>query len=380
MKVLLMGPLPQHETSGGVERHFTGLITALDAYTDLDVEVLTVSKSPIIDNGLFSKNIKLHTIKSPPIPWTVSGFSIDLLKVLKAVNSIKPDLIHAQMLEVPYGLAAALLSSDYPTVITVHSLPHKDYLFKNSSWKTILHDPLFKKMAEYQIKKARKLVVVSEHLRNLLASYCSKEKIIVIPNGIDEFFFGVRNPKDNYFLFVGRIMPVKGIDFLLDSLALVKKRAIKFSLKIVGPVVDKAYFSSLKKQIHDLNLKEEVEFLPPANDKKLKELYEHCGVLILPSRSESLPMVVMEAMAMGVPIAATRVGDLPRLIENGKNGVLVDFGNTKEMAERLAELISNGYNLTEMGKNAGQTAQAYRWATIAEKTAKLYNDLKAATF
>jgi len=89
-----------------------------------------------------------------------------------------------------------------------------------------------------------------------------------------------------------------------------------------------------------------------------KNKMKNCYCLVLPSITEGLPRVIMEAMALGKPVVASRVGGIPDLIQDGQNGFLFEVGNSKELAEKLRILLNNKTLAVEMGKKGQELIQS----------------------
>jgi glycosyltransferase involved in cell wall biosynthesis len=95
-------------------------------------------------------------------------------------------------------------------------------------------------------------------------------------------------------------------------------------------------------------------------------------VFVLPSLSEGLPLVVVEAMAMGLPVIANRVGGLPWIIREGENGFLVEPRNPRDIAEKITLLLTNDNLRAYMSKRNIEEARKYSWEKIVENLEKVY--------
>lgn len=142
----------------------------------------------------------------------------------------------------------------------------------------------------------------------------------------------------------GRLSFEKGQDLLLTAFKELNKHHPDSKLLILG---DGPQLGKLKAQSADLGIKESVFFM--SHDKNVGDYYEAIDLLVLPSRSEGLPNVVLEAMSFSVPVIATRVGALTEIISDGVNGWLVPPENPSLLANRICEAISNRPMLREVG-------------------------------
>jgi glycosyltransferase involved in cell wall biosynthesis len=177
--------------------------------------------------------------------------------------------------------------------------------------------------------------------------------------------------KESYknLLYVGRLAKGKGLEFLIETLYELPIK--KFKLTIIGDGNIKNDLISLVKK---LNLIEKVVFKGyiPFGKRLLKE-YSSNDVLIFPSFSEGLPQVVLEAMARGVIVIATRVGGLTNLIKDGENGFLFEPGDKKGLLKIIREIQTNELPLLTIRKNGINTAKKY---SFEKQATKIYKALK----
>jgi len=170
-------------------------------------------------------------------------------------------------------------------------------------------------------------------------------------------------------LYVGRLAIGKGLEFLIETLY--ESPTKEFKLTIIG---DGDINSDLICLVKELNLVEKVVFkgYVPFGEELLKE-YSSNDVLILPSFSEGLPQVVLEAMARGVIVVATRVGGLPNLIKDGENGFLFEPGDKKGLLRIIREIQTNELPLLTIRKNGINTAKKF---SFEKQATKIYKALK----
>ncbi len=146
--------------------------------------------------------------------------------------------------------------------------------------------------------------------------------------------------KDFNFLFVGRLEHVKGPDILIEAAKMLKEKITDdFHIYYIG---DGSLMGSLRNKINRHNLDSKISLLGNIGDRKiLFEYLNAADALVIPSRSESLPLVFTEAMRSGVPVIASDVGDLPYFIKNNKVGLTFHSGNVQELAKLLKYAVSN---------------------------------------
>lgn len=174
-------------------------------------------------------------------------------------------------------------------------------------------------------------------------------KVRAICNGIDTQRFAFTGPQpDGPAVIVARLSPEKDIDTLLRAAALVVKRDAAFRLEIAG---DGPCGTALRQTCSDLGLDGTVRFLGQVRD--VSGLLARAGLFVLSSRSEGISLTLLEAMACGLPLVATRVGGNPEVIAEGETGILVPPENPPALADALLRLRSDpqiGVRLGEAGR------------------------------
>lgn len=161
-------------------------------------------------------------------------------------------------------------------------------------------------------------------------------------------------------LTVGRLVPVKGIEYLIEAAAILLEENIPVLLEIVGPWDNPSYFAQLTQLVRNRGIENQVIFpgrIP--HGAEIFRLYREADVFALPSISEGTPKVLPEAMAKGLPIVATKVGGIPDQITDGVNGLLVNPGRVDELATALKSLYYNSELRYSMGREALKEAARY---------------------
>ena len=184
-------------------------------------------------------------------------------------------------------------------------------------------------------------------------------------------------------LFVGRLTPHKGVDRLIAALPPGARLRIAGSEGHDPNPPERDYPLLLRR----LAAGRTVEFLGPVPDDILPSLYRQAAVLALPSVhrtcygreirvSELLGLAVLEAMASGTPVVASRLGGLTEVVQHGLTGFLVEPGNVEELQERLAEILHNPALGARLGRNARDLAlERFTWDACAERCLAAYAEL-----
>ncbi len=209
-----------------------------------------------------------------------------------------------------------------------------------------------------------------------------KEKVRVIHNGVElkgyrrDGSFSLKRKmgiEDGAFalLTVGRLEEVKGHIFLIKALELLRKRGYIFKALIVGR---KDYKDKLQKEIVDRSLEDKV--ILTGERKDVHELLAIADAFVLPSLWEGLPNVLLEAMAAGLPVVATRVGGIPELITDNETGLLVEAKDNDALAEAIERMIKEPGLRERLGHNAGDYVRKnFDIKRTVSETEELYREL-----
>jgi glycosyltransferase involved in cell wall biosynthesis len=203
--------------------------------------------------------------------------------------------------------------------------------------------------------------------------------IVVIPNGIDinVHFDGLPLPERRSFgekiLFVGRLHPIKGVRYLILAMNKVHEKKPEARLILVGDGEEREMLEALSIQ---LGIQKYIQFVGELPHEKVQTFMHQADVFVLPSLSEGLPNVILEAMACGLPIVATRVGGIPDLIKNGVHGYLVEAKKPDEIAEKILILLQNDQLRNEISQTNLAEVKAYAWENIIDQLEYIYKNKK----
>ncbi len=372
MKIAWLCPYDMtKEVRGGAERHIINLKDEIVKNTDVELHIVYCTNKKNMTVQKEADNITLHPIDSSSLPMTIKGILIDDFKIMKTVKKIDPDIIHAQMIGAPYGLAASLLSKKYPTIVTVHTMTFQ-MKNKKRSLKGIIHDVIWEALEKWETKRIHAFIAVANNLEIELKRM-KADNITVIQNGVEKKWFDMdTTPVPGRIICVGRFQKIKGQDHLLRAIHQVKSQGIEIELHLIGGIFDHKYYNSLKVMIDELNISKNVEFLVDINDDELEKEYGESSIFVLPSREESHPIALLEAMASGKPVIATGVGGVPQMLTTGREGYIIEYGDSDILAKHLQTLLNDDTLRKSMGENGRDTVSKNRWNEISDKTYQLY--------
>lgn len=174
------------------------------------------------------------------------------------------------------------------------------------------------------------------------------------------------------FLFVGRIVPIKNIPFLIKGLIEAYKKNKNIVLNIVGEG-DKEEVELVRNLAKGYS---NIKFLGKKSGNELVEIYQNSDIFILTSSYDNYPNVVFEAMASGLPIIGTNVGGIPSQIVDNKTGLLVENNNIKELKNAILDLANNKEKRELMGKLGRQRVEnEFSWDKSAKQLEMIYEEL-----
>ena len=291
--------------------------------------------------------------------------------LLKICFSFKPDVIYCHWF-LPQVINTYLISKLFRTrfIFTSHG---SDVLLLNNLGK--LGSKIIKKITESSYKySAVSNLVLNEINKNININASNKEKFTVIPMGIDDKFFNLKqNPREitdkKKFLFIGRLIDYKGIDILLNALSKYKIYNENFELNILGLGTEETRLRNISNQ---LGLRNNVNFLGFKDfDEKIKYI-ENCDFFIVPSKKKSGqieggPLTLIEGMSFGkICIVSNSIGFMEYC--NEKNSVIFDSGNSDSLYKAIlfADNLSDDEK-SQMSIEASTLSKNFSFQEIAKK-------------
>jgi len=202
------------------------------------------------------------------------------------------------------------------------------------------------------------------------------ERIQRIPNGVDVDWYKPEREIQkipNKIIFVGSLHDRKHVSLLISAVKKLKDTGVLVSLDIIG---DGPEAKQLRSMACELDIMHQINFLGACYD--IRRYLQRAQFFVLPSKFEGLPNVVLEAMACGLPVLATRVGGVPDIIEHRVNGLMSPSGDFAALCANIQELLNNQKLLHELGVRARQTAvDKFSLSIVADQYEALYRDFLA---
>jgi glycosyltransferase involved in cell wall biosynthesis len=200
------------------------------------------------------------------------------------------------------------------------------------------------------------------------------DKISIVPNGVDTGIF--TPPRDaereKIILYVGSLIPRKGLKYLLDAAPEVFRVLPNYRIVMIGDGPQKA---DLERQVEQLSVGDRVTFIPFRPSDEIREWMQRAQVLVLPSLEEGMGVVLLEAMACGTPVIGCRVGGIQDVI-TPEVGALVPPADADSLSATLCDVLSNPSRWTNLSHAARDRAEKhYDWDVIAAQFTALYDSI-----
>jgi len=362
--------------SGGLTRVLANKADALVAMGH-DVTIITTDQFDKAHHYPMSDKIKFIDLninyvehdqksvykKAVLIPWKIYLHKKRLSKVLK---DIKADIVISLFYKDIFFLPSIkdgskkILEAHSSRYTWTHSREERGIISKIQNWLDL-----------FLIKKFDRFVVLTHED---LPYWGKLDNIEVIPNANTFESHDLSTLENKKTMAAGRYDYQKNFEGLLDVWKLVVDKCPDWSLDIIG---DGVFKELLVRKIQDLKLNSSVNLVPTTPN--IKSHYINSSVYVMTSRYEGLGMVLLEAQACGVPLVSYDCQCGPKdIIDDGQNGFLIPFGNTKRMAEKLIYLMNNELVRKEMGKKAKIYSKNFSEEKIMNRWIELFTKLKAS--
>lgn len=338
---------------GGMERVMSILANQLSLYSCATVYIVLIGRAPIIKFQL-NERVKLVF---PDFDFAENKRIFSIFKtsvfIRKTLRRIQPDTV-LSFGEIWNNLVLiSLLFTKHKVYISDRSQPNKDLGFVNNLLRRLLYPSAsgFVAQTEYSALNAKH------------KNY--SKRIITIPNPIKGRFYSDYNPQKRSILFVGRLLPTKNIDKLIQMF--VEINDLNWKLIICGGEVKNGSLKfDLSKLVSDSHMEENVIFTGEVLDTK--QFLNEASIFAFPSTSEGFPNALGEAIVHGIPsIAFDCIAGPSDIIEDGVNGFLVENGNYHEFKNKMRILMENSDLRKKFHLNCRMAEEKFAERTISDK-------------
>ena len=232
--------------------------------------------------------------------------------------------------------------------LSIHLLTGIPYSFTTHA-KDIYTDEVDQSLLARKIEGTKFVVTVSDFNQKYLSNLFQgrfDHKILRIYNGLDlEIFKEDSLPREpNLILSVGRLIPKKGFEYLIGACQILKEKGLDFKCKIIG---EGGQRNVLEQELKERGVDDRVEFLGSKTQDEVIRWMRRSTLLCLPcivadnGDRDALPTVLLEALALGLPVVSTRVTGIPEIVEDGKEGLLVEEKDQSALSQAIVRLLDN---------------------------------------
>jgi len=346
------------------------LLQGLAMIPEVEVHVVACIRRPVQSPEKIAPNTFFHSLVVPKIGWMKTLFQGCVRAARRKIQEIKPDIVHGQGTEADCSLSA--IFSGHPNILTLHgnlriiAALNRDRPF-SYMW-------LAARLEGFVLPRTNGVICITNYTRDAVKDLA--RRTWVLPNAVDKSFFDVQAAPDisapPIGLCVGTICLRKNQNAFiraLDPLAKEKKFKIIFASE---PARD-AYGAEFHQLVRERPWCEHIGFL---NREQLKARLATATFVVLPTREDNCPMVVLEGMAAGVPVLASKVGGVPDLIEPEKTGLFCDPGRPESFREGIERIVADRQWAQQLAATArAEALRRFHPQVIARQHLEIYREV-----
>ncbi len=397
MKILSAIIIPPHlSASGGVNAGIS-LSKALANHIQVDIAILAnqnatsyIGKSRFLERKSFNllsftKNFLPNKFRTllyrSDIPSLIKKEHYDLVHIHNPIPALEMKRV-AQAC-VKKGISYAISTHGFVEITSAGQAYSLKYFHEKLAWKLLIEKPL-----NYVVKHARQVFALSPLEYPMLNQLgIENERISIVTNGVNPGFFarkttaeiqmvcnkfGLPNAVDKQFpvaIFLGNHTKNKGINVLLDAFRQVEK---PFVLIVCGKKRDEINYEAISQQTHE---NQRIIFTDRLSNDEITCLFQYADIFVYPTLSDTLPLVILEAMASGLPVIASKVGGIPYQIDDNC-GILIESDNPQALKLAFEDATEDMQKLKQMGNSAIELVKVkFDWDKSAETALDIYQKI-----
>ena len=385
MRVIMLSWEYPPRVVGGISRHVYDLSRALSD-SGINVDVITCEHPDAAEEET-DGNIRIFRVPvlqgNDFVHWihnlnaSMETKVDELMSARSGEEKSEPMVIHAH--DWLTGFAGKNLKHKYklPLVATIHATEHGRNHGIHTDLQRYIHGTEWELCFE-----AWRVICCSHFMEEEIANTLGipNDKMDVIANGVDpskfdlpfdteEFRKWFARPEEKIIFFVGRMVPEKGVQVLIQSIPEILPQYKDVKFVIVGGG-DRTH---LVKLAEELGVSDRVNFTGYVDDETLVKIYRVADVAVYPSLYEPFGIVALEAMVAKVPVVVTDVGGLREVVDHGINGLTIWADNPDSLAWAILQILKNPYSAKQMTENAyRKVTEQFNWDKIAGETLDVY--------
>jgi glycosyltransferase involved in cell wall biosynthesis len=293
-------------------------------------------------------------------------------QLTRLVRSENYQLVHAHTPRTALVGSLAARRAGVPFVYHVHSPTARDSTDKISNWANAFVEWV-------SVRSASRLIAVSPSLRQHMIDFgFAAERVVCVPNGVPpaDGVIDRQPPTGTWTLgTIALFRPRKGLEVLLETLALLRSQNHDVRLRAVGAFETPEYEATIRALVDRLTINDAIDWV--GFTRNIGRELANIDLFVLPSLfGEGLPMVVLEAMAGGVPVVGSRVEGVPEAVRHRETGLLVDPNSVSQLAAAIEEFVADRVDYHALSEAARRRhAEYFSDTTMAEGVAAVYQDV-----
>ena len=335
-----------------------------------EVHVVSCVQQPVKSPEKIAPNIFYHSLIVPKLGWLRTGYQGCIRAVRKKLQAIQPAIVHGQGTERDCALSAVF--SGFPNVLTVHGNMRLIAELNHARPFSFLW--LSARLERFTLPRTAGVVAITHYTQSAVEKLTPRTW--VLPNAVDLGFFDIQATPDHSAppigLCVGTINYRKNQNSFIRALVPLAREQ-KFKLIFLGLAENDAYGAEFLSLVEKNPWCEYARF---ADREALKKYFQRASFLALPTLEDNCPMVVLEAMAAGVPAIASNVGGVPDLITPEKTGLFCDPQRPKSFSEGVRRLLDDSRLSQQLAIAAKLEAQQrFHPQVIARRHLEIYQEV-----
>ena len=356
--------------AAGVRRYVANLVPALGALDEpLEIVALGGSPADAVSHGL-------EHVPAPSYPPTNLGWT--LVGLPRAASRARVDLIHSPAYTGPFSAAV-------PFVLTIHDVSYE----RHPEWYPYRRDWLRRAFYRRSARAAAHILTVSEFSAGEIAAAYSipRDRITIAPHGVAPVFAadgsGISDPGCNdepadlstpYLLHVGDLHERRDLTVVVDAMCAARRR-VPHTLRLMLAGIDRGVTGRLRARAAASGAGDAIVSLGAVSDACLRLLYRHAAALVYPSVYEGFGLPVLEAMASGTPVIASREASIPEVL--GDAGILLDPHDVPAWTGAIVTVVSDDRRRGLMQAAGRARAVHFTWDRTARATLAVYQRVAA---
>ena len=347
----------------------------------VELHIVTVSKHIVADDEFESGGIHFHFLKIPGVPRAALAYQFDRRRISACLTKINPDLVQGFGTESSFGYTA--VTSRFPSLLMIQGIVARITEARGAGalWRQpqLCMALLFEWLT---VKRARHVICETAFAAEFVHSYNPHAITHIVRTPIRDSWFDITRATDVVaapeVLFVGWVVPAKGVDILMAAFADVLQTCPRAVLHVVG-AYEPAYFDGvLQPEVARLGVADRVHFHGGQPASFVAERLARASVVVLPTRMDTAPNVLAEARAAGVPVVASAVGGIPELIDDGVDGLLVETGSVASLANAVVRVLTDALLAERMSaRGRERVGRDHRLARQVPQLLAVYHDVLA---